>query len=340
MTLSQRWADLQAERPGLRIADAAAALDVPELALLDTLDTTTRLRADPQALLRGLAGVGPVMALTRNPACVHERTGAYGEPTFHGRIGLVVGEDIDLRIFLQSWVHFRAAVVANARGPLPCFQVFDAAGRAVHKVYAKSATDMVAWEALVASLAEGADTEPVTFTAPPTPPAGRPDADVNAEALQAAWAALRDTHDFFPMLRAQDVLREQALRLVGPSWARLVDGDPVTNVLTAASASEVPIMVFVGNAGIIQIHTGPVRHVAPRGTWINVLDPAFNLHLDRALVARSWWVRKPTTDGDVHALELYDASGELIAQLFGARKPGKPEDARWTAMLADATAVA
>jgi len=93
-------------------------------------------------------------------------------------------------------------------------------------------------------------------------------------------------------------------------------------------------MVFVGNRGMIQIHTGPVKTIRVMGPWLNVLDPDFNLHLRADLIASAWAVRKPTSDGIVTSLELFDAEGENIAMLFGARKPGTPELEGWRELIA------
>ena len=100
----------------------------------------------------------------------------------------------------------------------------------------------------------------------------------------------------------------------------------------------VPIMVFVGNPGMIQIHGGPVQRVEVLGPWLNVLDRDFNLHLRADQVAHAWVVRKPTHDGIVTSLELFDAHGETIAMLFGERKPGQPERPEWRRLVADAVA--
>ncbi|MGH8046767.1 MAG: ChuX/HutX family heme-like substrate-binding protein, partial [Chthoniobacterales bacterium] len=59
------------------------------------------------------------------------------------------------------------------------------------------------------------------------------------------------------------------------------------------------------------------------------LDDEFNLHLREPGVAAAWLVRKPTKDGVVTSIELYDTAGENIALLFGKRKPGQPEDENW-----------
>jgi putative hemin transport protein len=100
-------------------------------------------------------------------------------------------------------------------------------------------------------------------------------------------------------------------------------------VLEAAARDGLPIMVFVNNPGCIQIHTGPVAHLKTAGPWFNVLDPDFNLHLREDLVKSAWVVRKPTSDGFVTSLELYDATEGLVVQFFGKRKPGQSESLDW-----------
>jgi len=65
---------------------------------------TTVLNSDFSALLQEIEKLDKVMALTRNDECVHERKGVYLNPDFsnpHGKV--FVGEDIDLRIFINSW---------------------------------------------------------------------------------------------------------------------------------------------------------------------------------------------------------------------------------------------
>ena len=93
-------------------------------------------------------------------------------------------------------------------------------------------------------------------------------------------------------------------------------------------------MVFVGNPGCVQIHSGLVHRVEVMGPWLNVLDPTFNLHLREDRIASAWIVRKPSVNGDIHALELYDASAHNFAQVFGQRLAGQTERADWRALVA------
>jgi putative hemin transport protein len=103
-------------------------------------------------------------------------------------------------------------------------------------------------------------------------------------------------------------------------------------MLETASMHQVPIMVLVGNPGMIQIHSGPVTRVVAMQEWLNVLDSDFNLHLREDRVAELWRVAKPTDDGIVTSVEAFDAAGERIAAFFGQRKPGTPELQSWRAL--------
>ena len=162
----------------------------------------------------------------------------------------------------------------------------------------------------------------------------RPDSEVDLEGLRTAWRAMKDTHEFFGMLAKFKVGRVQALRLVGQELARELPARALRSAMEAASADETPIMIFVGNRGCIQIHTGPVKRLVETHGWFNVLDPTFNLHLRDEGVARVFSVRKPTEDGIVTSIEAFDDRDRNILLMFGARKPGKPELEQWRALVA------
>lgn len=327
-SLRTRHQQLVDDSPKLRIRDRALRLGVPEAALVAAgCGVTSQELAGPaQALFRELGTLGRVMALSRNDSAVHERHGAYLDIQAEGPVGIVLGPDIDLRMFFASWKYFYA-VTENGRQSL---QFFDKRGEAVHKVYRTEQTDGAAWDALVARFASASQTPVV---AEPLARTKEADAPGDAIALRAHWRGLTDTHDFFGMLRQFKVSRLGALRAVGQDLAQKVPDDAVELMLMRAAETALPIMCFVGNPGIVQIHTGPVSKLMRTGPWYNVLDETFNLHLNTDAVVSSWVVNKPTSDGWVTSLELYGADGELIVQFFGERKPGKPELPAWRDLL-------
>lgn len=334
--LREAWHALTAQKR-LRIRDAAHALGVSEAQLLATGvgDHVVRLGGDLRDLMMRMGELGHVMALTRNEGAVHEKDGSYTNISHGDQVGLVLGEDIDLRLFYDKWAFAYAVEEKVGTETRRSFQFFDACGDAIHKIYLRDDADPFAFEAL-----RDAWATPVQMPGEkvlPRPAAGmpdRPDDAVDVEALRTDWRAMTDTHQFFGLLKKHKVGRTQAFRLAGQDLARPLFVDTPARVLHAAASAGLDIMIFVGNPGCIQIHTGPVRRVERMGPWINVLDPGFNLHLREDLVAQVWLVRKPTADGVVTSIELFDAQGEFIAYFFGKRKPGIPETTGWR-MLAE-----
>lgn len=329
--LIERYQDLCREAgQTLRARDAAQRLGTTEAALVACGATgpAVPLRPDWPALIAALPRAGRVMALTRNEHAVHERHGAYLDVSSGPGHILVLGPDIDLRLFPGRWAHAYAL-----GGDRPSIQIFDRDGVAVHKVYATEATDRDGWASIVTEFS--VDTAAPPPETPAVAPSPEEEGEVDAQALRADWLALRDTHDFIRLLRAHRSTRRQALRLAGPDLALQLDPAAGVAALRLAAERAVPIMVFVGNRGAIQIHTGRVERLRDTPGWFNVLDPDFNLHLREAGVATAWRVVKPTVDGAVTSIELLDAAGEVVALLFGARKPGQKELEEWRAAAAD-----
>ena len=332
--LKEKWEALKAENPHLRIRNAAAQLGVSEAELLLTNvgEGVTVLKPEFANILTEVEKLGKVMALTRNDECVHERKGTYLNGDFSSpHAQLFVGEDIDLRIFQNHW-KFAFAVVEGDKKSL---QFFGKDGLALHKIYLTKDSNAEAFDPIVAQFKAENQAETFEFEALAPKAPEKEDSEIDAEGFKKAWTELKDTHDFFMMTRKFGVSRTQALRLAPEGYAKKIDTSKVVNVLEDASEKNLPIMIFVGNRGIIQIHTGEVKKTMWHQQWFNVMDPDFNLHLDVTKIAEAWIVKKPTEDGEVTAIEVFNKEGDFIVQFFGKRKPGIPELQAWKDLVAD-----
>jgi putative hemin transport protein len=332
------WMRLRAAATGKHALEIAETIGVSECQLLATVCeqaneiAATRLSADWPAFLSRLPELGFVKTVTRNPHAVIEVEGTYDKVEFFGAMGQSVGT-IDLRIFVSRWKYGFAVREETRRGVSRGLQFFDATGRAIHKVYLRDASDMSFYEKLVRDhTAEDQGTQQAV--APPEPAVSpRSDQQIDVAGLREAWLAMTDTHEFFGILRRFQVTRTQALRLIGEELARPVPAGSLEKMLQAVAGTDLPLMVFIGNAGIIQIHTGAIQRVVSKGPWINVLDPGFDMHVRGDRIESAWVVRKPTADGNVTALELYDGAGEQIALFVGKRKPGQQENDGWRTVV-------
>jgi putative hemin transport protein len=329
-SLKEQWIAFRAAQPQVRIRDAARRMETTEAEILASFAGSCTLLLNKQfpSLVERLHELGYIMALTRNEHCVHERKGVFGSVAIHGRhVGVVTGPDIDLRMFFQEWAYAWAVFTDEATGFKDSIQVFDHQGTAVLKIFLQERSDRVGFERIVREFSAAVQTTELSLQPAPAAPVYN-DGNADVTAFRTDWSELKDTHDFYPMLKKHNVSRLHAMHIAG-DYAKLVDNETATKLLHAASAGDWEIMVFVGNHGNIQIHTGVVKNILAITGWINVMDPAFNLHLRLPDIRETWVVKKPTVDGMVHSLELYDEAHELIVQFFGKRKPGIPENMVW-----------
>jgi putative hemin transport protein len=339
--LRQAWDDLKKTDKPPRAREAAQFLGVSECTLVASkigVDTVRLVGggAEPWlAILKRVTALGKVMALTRNDTTVHERRGVYGNLSASGSMGLALGDDIDLRLFFSHWAHGYAICESTDSGAKRSLQFFNAAGEAVHKIFLTDHSSIDEFELLTEQFRAEDQTPGQRVMPPAVAEPALPDAHIDVKGFRAGWAALTDTHEFFGLLKTFNLKRTQALRLADPRFALAVEPSSARHMLMAAAASGLSIMCFVGSSGCIQIHTGPVVNIKVMGPWLNVLDPDFNLHLREDRIEEAWVVRKPTTEGIVTSLELFDASGNQMAQFFGKRKPGIPELDAWRQIIAE-----
>ena len=323
---------LRTENPKARARDFAAANDITEADLVAAFigTTATAISADPDRLMPWAGRLGEVMALTRNESCVHERVGSYLDYRTGAFASMVLGPEIDLRVFAKHWVHAFAVEEITEDGPKRSLQVFDAAGDAVHKIHLKPQSNHALWPDLLANMRLPEQVQSLDLS--PRRPVEPAKADTAAApGLRAAWDRMTDTHQFIGLTKDHGMNRLGAYRVAGAPYVRRLDPEAVTLALTRAAEAHIPVMIFVGNPGCIQIHGGPVEKIVPMGPWINVMDPRFNLHLRADRIAETYAVWKPTRTGDVFSVEAFAADGELILQVFGYRKdtPAEP----WNALV-------
>ncbi|MEM1081373.1 MAG: ChuX/HutX family heme-like substrate-binding protein, partial [Pseudomonadota bacterium] len=186
--------------------------------------------------------------------------------------------------------------------------------------YARDGTDQAAWDRMLDTLATGDPARSLELIPRKAVEPRRIDAR-KCDELRRQWAAMTDTLQFLPMTRALGINRLGALHMAGSPFATALAPDCIPTLFEQLVNDDIPLMIFVGNPGCIQIHAGPVHKLRTMGHWFNVMDPRFNLHLRTDRIAEVWRVEKPTRHGPAISIEAFDPDGDLIVQLFGLRKP-------------------
>ncbi|NSX56215.1 hemin-degrading factor [Parasulfitobacter algicola] len=294
----------------------------------------TRINAHPDVIMPVATKLGEVMALTRNLSCVHEKTGTYDNYHPGQHAAMILTEDIDLRIFPNHWQHGFAVEKETENGMRRSLQIYDAAGDAVHKIFLRDSSNLDVWQDIKSSLAmESQDqTQVVSSRIPPETPKADPS---KVDVLRKEWVRMTDTHQFMRLTSKLKMNRLGAYRIAGAPFVRALRPDAIDQMLQKLQQTGTGVMVFVGNKGCIQIHSGWIKTLRPMGPWQNVMDPGFNLHLRLDHIAEVWAVDKPTQRGPAISVEAFDKHGALIFQVFGVGKEGRDSRAEWREIVND-----
>jgi putative hemin transport protein len=321
---------LRENSPNLRARDFAEQNGISEAELLAsyTGQTSTRILAHPDQIMAAAQELGEVMALTRVPACVHEKIGVYDNYNSGQHASMVLNEDIDLRMFPQHWQHAFAVEKETDNGVQRSLQVFDGAGDAVHKIFLRDSSRLDAWAGIKEKLFLDTQSQTLDLTPRKAPEAAKSE-PLKLDALRKEWARLTDTHQFLRLCSKLKMNRLGAYRIAGAPFVRALTNGAVDQMLNLVQQRGTEIMIFVGNQGCIQIHTGPIETLRGMGPWQNVMDPKFNLHLRLDHIAEVWAVEKPTQRGMAVSVEAFDKHGALIMQVFGVGKEGRNSRPAW-----------
>lgn len=280
---------LGGEKPP-RAREAAKQLGITEAQYvgLSCCDTAVKLdMSQIKKIFVDLESLGEVMALTRNDQVVMEHNGIYSNPSFNGQHVIFSGSDIDLRLKIGVW-QYGFGVNENGRKSL---QFFDQFGTAAHKIYVTDKSDQLFYEKLVDDYRdEGCKKSLLKVDSKQTVEIKKSET-LNEAVLRQEWRRLEDAHHVNKLLQLFGLTRPQAYQHLTEDAIPVKD-EGLKALLTEASETELPLLMFAPNAVATQIHNGTVKKLMEMGPWFNVLDPAFNLHARTDQITEAWVVKK------------------------------------------------
>ncbi|HEY4073985.1 MAG TPA: ChuX/HutX family heme-like substrate-binding protein [Herbaspirillum sp.] len=306
----------------------------------------TRLRGPFSALLSRVHEIGMVTIMSGNESAIQERVGIYDHAAYQNHSESYAESHTESRaesyadpvsskgaqqvLFYQKWKYGFAVLEKDGDGNIQRhLQFFDGNGNGIHKILLHPSSNVDAYRAIVREFA-AADQAPVLDifrTRPMTANEGV--ARIDIDALRADWAHLNNTEDFFARLTEFDHLRLHKLRLAGKAFAHQVANDSARILLQKMAELGSTVMTLVGNAGIVQAYQGRIKQIRSSDVWLTITSPDHRLRLREDHIDTVWVAKKPTTDGIVTSLELFNRQGLSIARFFSKPEPGRPEPREW-----------
>ncbi|WP_350557796.1 ChuX/HutX family heme-like substrate-binding protein [Psychrobacter sp. CAL346-MNA-CIBAN-0220] len=342
--LWQAYQNKKSQSPMLFPTEGAAALGVSEFELMLASPYSQYIGGQCKAVLKQFESFGKVESIVRNALAVHEKQGQYHNLKLGDKMGIALNVGgLDLRFFMWRWQHMLAVTdTSKADKPSYSIQFYDKQGAAIDKVYLRELTEkaIACWQAMIQQQLETVTNDELNLEVktPLKPWQYKTLSDDKREELQRRWRKMTDVHQFYFLLQKLNIDRASSYRQAPDQTTHQLSIDAVAATFEQARDAKCPIMIFVGNSGMVQIQTGQVHTLKRIGDWLNIFDKDhtdFTLHLKDKALAQVWCVKRPTKDGIVSCIEGFDSYGTSIFSVFGQRLEGTPELAIWQTITAE-----
>ena len=293
----------------------------------------TRLNGDFAPLMQRLAALGNLTEVTRNPSALLEKDNVSGALYVNNEIELAPAEAMHLRIFYPQWEHGYALEEHDAcnGGKQHSLQFFDRYGNMMHKIVLGENGDIASFRQLVRDHAAAEQLAPHLIHPRESDMEGNDDtlSQIDVDALRAEWAHTHNHDDFVQRQEAFDQQRLRKLRLAGKAFAYQVANDSARVILQRMTEFGTSIMAQVGNAGIVQAYYGKIKNIRVKDSRLKIMNAGFRMQLREDHIDSIWVAKKPTTDGIITSLELFNRQGTHIASFLSKKSNGQPEPREW-----------
>ncbi|MFJ9450212.1 ChuX/HutX family heme-like substrate-binding protein [Herbaspirillum sp. NPDC101397] len=304
--------------------------DVQRIALQPT---ATRLRGEFAPLMQRLATLGGLTEVTRNSSALLEKDNVSGALYVDNEIELAPAEAMHLRIFYPQWEHGYALEEHDvcSGGKQHSLQFFDRFGSMMHKIVLGENGDIASFRQLVSDHAAAEQLAPHLVHPLNSDAESEDDSlrQIDVDALRADWAHTHNHDDFIQRQEAFDQQRLRKLRLAGKAFAYQVANDSARVILQRMTEFGTSIMAQVGNAGIVQAYYGKIKNIRVKDSRLKITNSGFRMQLREDHIDSVWVAKKPTTDGIITSLELFNRQGTHIASFLSKKSNGQPEPREW-----------
>jgi putative hemin transport protein len=336
-SLLDRWKQAVEDVPQRRLDDIAADIKVTEAELMAARvgSGVVRLRPSWKALLNVLTRLGPVRAWTGNQSAILETHGCYPKLQHFESCSLFVGSGIDLRLSLAFWDSAFAVVQQHPQvgETSRSLHFYGKDGRAAHKIFLTTDSSVDGFEEILEQFVHPVQDR--TQTVDPRFGISKTVSPkyISQEAFLARWAEMRDTREFFPLLHEYKISRQDAFVLAEKKFTQQISPDLLYELLKSFVGRKIPLMILVGHSACVQIYRGLIRHITDLYNEITARAGKVHGCFRKKAIAAAWLVDKPTNEGPIRSLELFDWHGQPVVSIAGLSGGGFLAPAQWEKLL-------
>ena len=297
--IRKSFASLRVEKK-LRHKEIARFLGITEAELIDAHVGVSKLdviKSSPQLaravrlkkhwikLMPMVQRLGYVISLARNTSAVHEVIGSYQHTYLENAVHKIVSDHLQLQLKSQSWEFVYLFEESKSNTVERSIQFFDELGRPVYKIFLLSDSHHWYFDEIAKRCGDTSQEPGIMIH-------DRED-EVIEELVQGS--------------RLNELKELEEVR------TKMLDAKSLRFVLGSAARNHLPLMIMVTNSAVHQTYQGPVHEMSEMQSWLHLIGPNFNLHLDLSNIAHIYLVHQANRENIKSSIELLNDEGCAVA---------------------------
>ena len=318
--IRKSFASLRVEKK-LRHREIAHFLEITEAELIDAHVGVSKLdviKSSPQmaravrlkkpwvSWMPMIQKLGDVMSLTRNSSAVHEVMGSYKNAYSENGAHKIVSNHLQLQLKYQFWEFAYLFEESKSNTAQRSIQFFDESGQAVYKIFLLPHSHHWYFDEI---------------------------AKRYGDAHQDPGILIHEKGDEEALPQPSQFTRLDELKGLTGESATVIDPQALRIILGSAAHLNLPLMIVVANQAVQQTYQGPILEMIEMKSWLHLINPEFNLHLDLSNTPHIWLVHHSHQKNMKSSIELLNEEGCVVTMISHAEHSELNQIKSWQELI-------
>lgn len=234
--------------------------------------------------------------------------------------------NIDTRLFTAKW----RFVYATEQDKIICLNFFSRYGDLVYRVCSTTVEQYPLFKDFISEFTDK-DNSTVNITESFTKL--KYTKLIDKQVLTQKWSEMTNVHQASKIFKYHGNDPTAVYTALGENYARKISTEKLIQFFNLIVENKLKIMMFSRNYAAVQCYVGDIPKLAVLGYEINISITDFDFMMDTNKLGDIWLVTKPTENGFVNSISIFDKEDNEVLILTDKRTRGDAENADWLEVI-------
>lgn len=274
------------------------------------------------AIFEHLAKLGKVSTTLFSNSLNHTVQGKFADMHSRNNTLMHFHPNIDTRLFTAKWRY----VYATEQDKIVCLHFFSRYGDLIYRVCSTSLEQYPQLKKFISKYASKETSSPDITESFTKPKHAKP---INKELLTEQWATMTNVHQASKIFKYNGNDPITVYTALGKNYALKISAVKLIDFFSIIAKHQLNLMMFSRNYAAVQCYVGSISKLICFDGKIEISITDFNFIMRVSQLGDIWLITKPTDNGFVNSINIFDKTGNENLILTDKRTKSEPESDSW-----------